>query len=257
MTGNERSRIVIQPRDVRLLRELSVMRIIDREQAQVVAGFRSTTRANARLLALHRTGLLRRFFQGTAAGGKKALYALSPKGARLVDVSHQGFRHANDELLSTNFFVTHQLWVNRIYCSVKFRPIPASGATFVRWVGFSEAIASSLIPDGYFEISVAPVALASFIEVDLGHEGLSVWKAKVQNYLRYAASGDFERHFGQSRFRVLVVANTRRRAQAIRNIVRHSTDKIFWLSSFEAIDQDGFWASVWLRPTEDETRTFF
>ncbi len=56
MVGNERSlkeqlSMVIQERDRHLLREAAVMRVIDREQAKIVAGFGSTTRANARLLA--------------------------------------------------------------------------------------------------------------------------------------------------------------------------------------------------------------
>ena len=47
MTGNRP--MIVQTRDLHLLRELSVMRVIDREQAKVVAGFTSTTRANTRL----------------------------------------------------------------------------------------------------------------------------------------------------------------------------------------------------------------
>jgi FlaA1/EpsC-like NDP-sugar epimerase len=46
------------------------MRVVDREQAKIVAAFGSTTRANARLLALTRAGLLRRFFLGTRGGGQ-------------------------------------------------------------------------------------------------------------------------------------------------------------------------------------------
>ena len=76
MNGNKHHGMVIQDRDRHFLRELAVMRVIDREQAKVVAGFGSTTRANARLLALTRAGLLRRFFQGTVAGGAKALYTM-------------------------------------------------------------------------------------------------------------------------------------------------------------------------------------
>jgi len=57
------------------------MRIIDQEQAKIVAGFGSTTRANVRLLGLTRAGFLRRFFLGTTAGGTKALYAISRQGA--------------------------------------------------------------------------------------------------------------------------------------------------------------------------------
>ena len=90
MTGNEQHGMVIQERDRHLLRELSVMRVIDREQAKTVAGFSSTTRANARLLLLTRAGLLRRFFLGTIAGGAKALYTLSLKGAQFVGVPESG-----------------------------------------------------------------------------------------------------------------------------------------------------------------------
>src|SRR5690348_6746385 len=151
MNGNN-PRIVIQARDKRILSHLPTMRIIDREQAKVIAGFGSTTRANARLLALHREGLLRRCFQGTTAGGKKALYTLSPKGARFIGTTYRGFRHGNDELLATNFFVTHQLAVNQVYCAVGCRPIPVPGAKCIRWIAFTNPIAPALLPDGYFEI---------------------------------------------------------------------------------------------------------
>jgi len=86
--GNNNRTIVVQERDRHLLRELGVMRVVDREQVQNVAQFGSITRVNARLLALTRAGLLRRFFLGTTAGGKKALYSLSARGAALVDVSN-------------------------------------------------------------------------------------------------------------------------------------------------------------------------
>src|SRR5271155_4928455 len=78
MTGNKRKGIILQERDRHLLRELGVMRVIDRMLAMAVAGFGSITRANNRLLALVRVGLLLRFFMGTDAVGKKALYTLSP-----------------------------------------------------------------------------------------------------------------------------------------------------------------------------------
>src|ERR1039457_2183666 len=122
MPGNDssfkaRSGMVIQERDRHLLRELSLMRVIDREQAKVVAGFGSTTRANARLLALTRAGLLHRFFQGTVAGGAKALYTLSDKGARLVDVPASGPRRREDQAVVADFFIEHQLGINELYCA--------------------------------------------------------------------------------------------------------------------------------------------
>src|SRR5689334_8480583 len=73
MAGNNRTGIVLQPRDLRLLEALESMRVIDREQAKVVAGFRSTTRANVRLLALTKAGFLRR----ALLGSNQAVYWLA------------------------------------------------------------------------------------------------------------------------------------------------------------------------------------
>ena len=88
MGGNRRKGIVLQDRDRRLLRELTIMQVLDREQAQVVAGFRSITRANTRLLALTRTGLLKRFYLATVNGGKKAVYSLTKQGTELAGTEH-------------------------------------------------------------------------------------------------------------------------------------------------------------------------
>jgi len=183
MTGNNHKIIILQDRDRHLLRELALMRVIDREQAMCVAGFGSTTRANNRLLALTRAGLLRRFFLGTKAGDKKALYALSPTGAKLVDVPFRAPRRAHNEVLIADFFVTHQLCINQIYCALKYRPIPILDVNFLQWLSFYEPLDSGnrLIPDGYLEVITPYKTVAAFLEVDLGHEGLSVWKTKIQN----------------------------------------------------------------------------
>jgi hypothetical protein len=256
MAGNDRRGFIRQPRDERLLRELALIRLTDREMAKLIAGFHSTTRANARLLALVNAGLLRRFFEGTEAGGRKALYTLSPKGARLIGIPYQGLRFGKDELIVTNFFIAHQMAVNEIYCAMKFGKAPVPSIQFVRWLAFSEPLSRAIpvIPDGYCEFRTLQDALAAFLEVDLGHEGASVWRKKVGNYLRYAASGNFDERFGQNRFRLLVVANSKERLQVIRKVVRSLTNKIFWFSTFEAIRREGPWGPVWLRPADDTLR---
>src|SRR5215469_11886138 len=120
MTGNRRRGMIIQERDKHFLRELAVMRVADRDQAGIAGGFHSTTRVNARLLVLVRSGLLRRFFLGTNAGGTKALYALSAKGAELVGVPMRGPQRRKDETLAADFFIQHQLTINELYCGMKY-----------------------------------------------------------------------------------------------------------------------------------------
>lgn len=253
MAGNSGRGIVLQERDRRLLSELGIMRVIDRELAKRVAGFRSTTRANARLLALTRAGLLRRFFMGTESGGTQALYTLSREGARMAGAAYQGLRREEDEVLVADFFVSHQLAVNRVYCALKHEPIPFPDCRFLRFLSFREPIApgASLIPDGYAEVSEGAKVLAMFLEVDLASESLPVWRKKVKEYLRYAVSGLAQTRWGLAQFRVLVVANTEERMNTLRGATAALTDKIFWFTSFDSTRRDGFWSPVWLRPRDD------
>jgi hypothetical protein len=250
MTGNDKRRgLVLQARDLRLLEELAIMRVVDREQAKIVAGFGSTTRANTRLLALTRAGLLRRFFLSS----RKSLYALSEKGAQLAQVPLRGPRRKADETLIADFFIEHQLAINDVYCTVKFGVIPVEGVSFRRWRAFHEPITKNipLIPDGYVEVETPRETLAAFLEVDLGHERGPVWKGKPKNYLALALSGDFEWHFGRNRFRVLVLANSERRMHSLRKTVGAITQKLFWFTTLAAVRDQGFFAPVWYRPTGD------
>lgn len=257
MSGNNRRGLVIQERDRRLLSELAIMRVIDREQVKCVAGFGSTTQVNARLLNLTRAGLLRRFFLGTKGGGQKALYTLSASGAKLVDVPFRGIRRRSDEVLVADFFVAHQLAINEIYCRLKFRPIPVPEARFEKWMSFYEPLetATRLIPDGYIEVRAPQKTLAAFLEMDMGNEGLSVWKKKVEMYLQYAVSGSFEKRFGQPRFGALVIANTERRMRSLQAATLALTDKIFWFSTFDSIARTGCWSPIWLRARPGERQS--
>jgi len=255
MAGTDR--MIGQPRDRRLLAELAVLRVVDRELAKIVAGFGSTTRANSRLLKLTRAGLLRRFFLGSG-GGRKALYALSEKGALYGAVPLRGPRRPQGAMLVADAFVEHQLAVNAIYCAVKFGKIPVRGVTFHRWVAFFESVTHELklIPDGYVEFLTPTGTIAAFVEVDRGTESLAVWKEKTRQYLQLAISGSFHRTFGHDRFRVLVVALTERRLESLRKTIAGMTEKIFRFATLEPARKE-FSSPVWMRPTGNQPESLF
>jgi len=254
MTGNRKAGLVLQQRDRHLLKELDTMRVMDREQAKRVAGFRSTTRANTRLLALTRAGLLRRVFVGTIFGGRKALYALSPAAVAHIEARHPAFQLRQDQAIVRISLLEHQLHINSVYLTVKYRPIPIAGTSLRRWISFHEPLtqAIALIPDGYLELEQASQIRPMFLEVDLGSEDSRVWEKKAAAYLRLAVSGEFERIFQKPQFRALVVATTDKRMRNIRAAVAKATEKIFWLTTFDNIHRDGFWSSIWLRSTGDQ-----
>jgi hypothetical protein len=252
MAGNRRIGMVLQERDRRFLKELAVMRVVDRDQGKAAAGFGSVTRVNARLLVLTRAGLLRRFFLGTSGARQKALYTLSAAGAQLIGAAHRGLQRRKDESSMGGSFVQHQLALNDVYTTLKFQPIPLAHVSFVRWLTFDVPPAPTLMPDGYVELQTPAGVLAAFVEVDLGTERMAIWVDKVRKYLELARSGDYARRFGLSRFRVLVLANSERRMQSIRTSVAALTEIIFWFSTLDLVRSGGFFRNVWLRPKGDE-----
>jgi hypothetical protein len=251
MAGNNRKLVILQDRDVHLLGELTVMRVIDREQAKVVAGFGSTTRANARLLALVQAGYLRRFFWGTVGGARKSLYSLSPLGAELAGVPYRRPRHGKDEVLATDAFSAHQLEVNEIYCTLRYHPLPPQ-AKFIRWASFYEPLDGILVPDGYAEIGTPGETLSFFFEIDRGNERGPAWRSKIQTYLTYATSGNFVKQFGRPRFRALVVVHSESRLTSLRIATASLTDKIFRFTTTERIKLETFWGNIWQKPAGGE-----
>jgi hypothetical protein len=254
MPGNSRATIVLTDRDRLLLKELAIGKVIDREQAKRIAGFKSTTRANDRLLKLTRAGLLRRFFIGTRAGGTKAIYSLSAKGAQAVEIEVRLIKRRNNSLLVGDLFVEHQLAVNAIWIEAKFTPIPVPDVQFIRWVVFPSILSKStpLMPDGYFELRSTSGMYCLFCEVDRGTESLKVWSRKISLYLQLAASGEFQALFKQSRFRVLVAVSSERRLNILRRAAAMHTEKIFWFATLEEINQRGLFAPIWKRPVGEQ-----
>ena len=254
MTGNKSLGIVVTDRDRQLLALLAEAKLMDREQIQRLLTFGSITRANDRLSRLHAAGLLRRFFVGTVAGGRKALYSISPKGASLAGIEKfWKLQRAENELLVGEAFVDHQLSVNWCWIAMKSEP----DFNLIRFVRFNEPISPALplAPDGYAELEVPSEVHPVFLEVDFGNESSRVWDRKVELYLKLATSGEFERMFRQRRFKVAVVCTSVRRIESLRRTVRKQTAKLFYFTLLSTIKCDGFHGAHWLRPEGDASES--
>jgi hypothetical protein len=245
MAGTKRTTLVLQERDLRLLEALQTMRVIDRQQSSVVAGFGSATRANARLLALTRAGFLKRAF----VGSRQAVYWLANKP--LQDANRKGEAPAVEPAA---LFLRHQLEINRVHLVVQYSGIPARGWWFGKWQSFQKPLSATvpLIPDGYFEVGSQQGFRPAFVEVDLGTEAVPIIAKKANQHLQLAASGEFAQIFGRSQFRVLVITTSARRVENLRGAVAKLTDKIFWFGTLDMISTERFWSAAWLRPSGDQ-----
>lgn len=257
MSGSKAHGLILQDRDRQLLYELTTMRVVDREQAKLVCGFSSNSRANKRLLALTRAGFLRRFFTGTIAGGRRAIYTQTAKGANAAQTPNRQIRRSSNLTVIGDALLEHQQGINSVFLTVKYLPLP-NGITFERWMTFRAPLSdvARLVPDGYFDVHSTDRLFPNFVEVDRGTEPLRIWRQKVEAYLQLALTGEFARLFGQAQFRVLVLTHSLRRMQHLRRTTASSTNKIFWFATFDFINRDGFWSHVWLRPEGDRKHSF-
>jgi hypothetical protein len=245
---------VLTSRDLAILRALVIARVLDSEQIQLIGQFTSVRRTNRRLLKLVRAGILRRWFVGTASGGQKAIYGLSPAGVRLLGEPTQGLiTWKQDALITTSQFLTHQQAINRVFIKAQFSSLP-SGCSCTKWQTFRGALSPSipLVPDGYFEIVHDGISHPMFLEADLGTESSTVWKRKADLYLKLAVSKEFEQMFDKTRLRVLVVVSSDRRMNALRRVIAQRTDKLFWFTTGDRMELAGLCGPIWMRPKVNE-----
>jgi hypothetical protein len=257
MTGNKPFHLLLTGRDLLLLRSLSRCGVADGAQIKQIAKYGATSTMNARLLKLVQSGFLNRFFTGTRAGGQKAIYSLSRKGALVIGFQGRLIQRTPNSLLVGDQFIEHRLAVNSVWIQLEFKTIPISAVEFVRWLSFSSPLSKQtpLIPDGYLELKDPSGTHSMFCEVDRGTESLKVWDKKISYYLQLATTREFEQLLQQVRFRVIVALSSERRLTTVRRAVLKQTDKIFRFTTLEDINREGFFAPIWLKPKGEERQS--
>jgi hypothetical protein len=255
MAGTDARQVVLQPRDLRVLRLLGDLPYLTSEQLGAAAGFGSKTRVNERLRRLTLAGYLDRKLIGTISGGRQAHYWRTRSGAAVVGLVEQRVRKLGNTA-TAHLFLEHQMAINEVALALRCAPLPR-GVSLLRFARFSTPLsaAAPLIPDAYFEIQTSAETLACFLEVDRGTETLRRWLDKVERYLQLAVSGKVERLFQLPRFRVLVLAHTKTRCETLRRTTARRTLKLFWFASQQQLRMQSLWAPIWSRPASPEQRS--
>ncbi len=235
------SKLVLQPRDLEVLRGLALLRILDRRQIERLAGFHSVSRVNVRLGRLRDAGLIRRYFTATITGSRRSIYALSKQGAQETRVPFAPTKWRPDSFLLGNAFVAHQLALSDLY-------IAAAGQG-INWQQPTSPLSSAaqLIPDAL----VTNAERSFFVEMDLGTETLPGWTKKISAYVRLALTAGFRSVIPHTHFAVLVVADSEPRLEMLRRHIAKQTSKLFWFTTLNTIIGQGFWSASWLRATSD------
>jgi hypothetical protein len=217
-----------------------------------LAPFGSLTRANTRLAALLHAGLLSRKLLPVypGKGSAQALYFLGRAGGGVLSIDPKWL---SQQLRQTSRWdlrqVAHVLAANQgladaLEAAAKSQAAAVDGFRTepeLRQV-FSDR---RLVPDGWLAWTESGKRFNSFFEVDLHHEGLQEWRAKVLRYVEYAESGVHQGRFGFRAFRVCVLAKSTARLDNLRRIAE-TAGGLFLFGQIGAVDAGNFFGPIWL-----------
>lgn len=229
------SAILDSLKQVRLLTARQVERLHFNEGSKLT----QTRRSRKTLARLYENGLLHRLERrvgGTYGGSSGFIYCLSARGQRLMRTSGPaGGTRRRRSWEPSAAFLGHILSVGELFVRLKeaqrqgvlelldFTAEPYCWRTFAGTGGARKA----LKPDAFVAVAHGDFEHRSFVEVDLGTEGPTTLRNKLQIYLDYARTGSEQvRHdvFPRVLFLAPDEARVRRIIDALRSTLRRAPE---------------------------------
>ena len=251
----KKNALIFQPRDAEILKSVFRYRFLIGEQIKSLCGFSSQKRTNDRLRKLFDNRFLSRrlFINGF---DKEVLYFLGPKSIEFIS-AQTGIdplkvkRKRTKSLKARDSFLFHLLFINNFrYCLETAKGFnPKAG---IETWKYKPALFSNeekkIFPDAYFRIKHQEKDYNFFLEIDHSTESGKRIKKKVESYLDYGLSGDFEKQFGFTYFRLLIVSKTLVRLKSLLRTIEKVTDKsFFWLTIEKNISPEKISDKIWSR----------
>lgn len=249
---------ILQERDRQILIALYQFRFLTNEQLKALFSFGCVTRVNSRLRKLFDNQYVSRRFLNNPLGQAKILHFPGPES---VDVISQKFQidslavkkrlrriiRQRDSSLNRYFLINRfrlalvmafktQIQIRCDHCRVQ-KEVPLK-------------LENNFYPDAYIRYSRHDEKFNLFLEIDFPYKNKEQFQEKIEKYLRFGLEGRFQRQFGFRFFRVLVIAASQNRLERLFKLVERLTDKMFWLTTWEAITPDRILTPIWLRPNK-------
>ena len=256
-----RNPLILQSRDIEILKAVYEYRFLSGEQIRNLCGFNCRKRTNDRLRRLYDNWFLsRRLFVGHFE--RQILYFTGPKAVETI-VSKTGFdpsevrRKRLKALKTRDSFLAHFLSINNFRYSLEVCSRKNFRMKTEIWkykpALFSEEEAR-IYPDAYFRLGCPDKTYNFLLEIDRSTESLKRIKKKIEDYLDYGLTGDFQRQFGfqNQHFRLLIVCKTLIRLKTLLRIIERVTDKSFcWLTVEKNIAPEKILSEIWFRPNKE------
>lgn len=217
--------------------------------------------AEARLRRLHAHGLVARVFMPVRPYDRHAhsIYGLAAKGARLLAPRHEGAipPHLSPRDQRSALFLDHTLRRNDLHiCLQLLDRNPTSRLALESWQHAPDHLRASarirlpsrrtervpLVADAGCLVAVAGHRHAFLVEIDMGTVRLDRMALRYRGYWQWWKDGDAGRRYGHVPLRVLTLAPTLRRCEALRKAAVHAPGEaglgsgLFWFTTLDQAD---------------------
>lgn len=285
-TGDRLPALQLTPRDLAILHGVYVCRALTTPQIQrwffgeAPENRRGpTVRCQTRLARLFHHGYLYRDEQATRLreGRQPLVYFLDRRGAEVV----AGYLHVplrdldwqprDNAAGAGQLFLTHLLKTNDVRIALELAAAQSEWQ-IDPWLderslrrrqmkdrvelpdGQGRTRQMAVVPDGYFALLRPDIAFYHFVEIDLrttiglsGRADRRDWARRIQAYVAYHRSGQYQARYGSDTFRVLTVTTDRQRLSHLKTITERVGGKArFWFTTFAALAQaNALTAPIW------------
>lgn len=270
------SSIRITDRDLAVLDALGDYRFLSIPQLAILF-FPSKGTAETRLRQLYQHHLAVRVYLPARPYSRttSTIYGLGAKGAGLLIPLHDGVRppclSARDQ--RSGLFLDHTLRRNDLRIALQRLHSGHPDFELVSWHQAKEDVRAraeievgrktemvTLIPDGVFGLLRHGILHTCAVEIDLGTVRLEEMRKRYRAYWSFWKYGGALRTYGRCSFRVLTLATTPRRIEALRQAAasipeaRGTGSGLFWFASLDVADPknpdrllEPVWSTAWRR----------
>ncbi|MBI3732800.1 MAG: replication-relaxation family protein [Chloroflexi bacterium] len=279
-------------RDREIVRQVHRFRLLTREQIERLLFAPAhgqthptkTSKASLRLKLLYQHGYLERIPTPVASGAWawRPVYRLSAKGAALVaaelgltprHLAYWGRTDDHDHRPSAVswLFLQHVLALNDVRIAITEAAL-AHGYRLETWLDDttlkrqerrdSVLVTNSqgrshrvpVIPDAYFALHLGDRRAHFLLELDRATMNHKRWKLRVQAYLAYVRSGQYQARYQTHSLRILTVTTTVQRLANLQETTRKAGgDDLFWFTTQEELTAQSVLSSPIWRLASAET----
>jgi protein involved in plasmid replication-relaxation len=265
MVKSAPTRADLQPRDLRLIHALAEQfRLLTRQQIEELLGMRTKRTLNVRLMKLHRAGYLSVRTLARMGNARRIAYYLGPAAVELLD-------HPTDRRLAIDTrsraaqlkgsSLKHRMLVDSIHIRFLTAARHYPEYKLLMWIDqyspWWQDIEQYGVPvqaDGYCEYLLLmhfDTLSTFFLEVDCGEETGSDLQDKIDRYVQYALSGQYEQQFAAKRFRVLFAMSSEVRLRNTARLMENAPPNLFWLTTSERFMAAKLFDDYWHLPGDD------